>query len=124
MDRRPLRRADRALARAGDEIGLHTHVWRRAGEEWIVDDGDACRTFLPAGHLVRALWPKALPSTLFSAGRRSVQTFLVGSALSEVHYSALGSSTDMNLSYGADGQPAYQRCHADIQRAAFSRRQH
>ena len=28
------------LRSAGDEIGLHTHAWRRVGEKWITDNGD------------------------------------------------------------------------------------
>ena len=28
------------LRSAGDEIGLHTHAWRRVGEEWVIDHGD------------------------------------------------------------------------------------
>ena len=28
------------LRRAGDEVGLHTHAWRRVGEEWVIDHGD------------------------------------------------------------------------------------
>ena len=28
------------LRGAGDELGLHTHAWRRVGEEWISDNGD------------------------------------------------------------------------------------
>ena len=28
------------LRGAGDEIGLHTHAWRRAGDRWVTDHGD------------------------------------------------------------------------------------
>ena len=28
------------LRSAGDEIGLHTHAWRRVGDEWVTDNGD------------------------------------------------------------------------------------
>ena len=29
-----------SLRDAGDEIGLHTHAWRRVGAEWVIDNGD------------------------------------------------------------------------------------
>lgn len=28
------------LRSAGDEIGLHTHAWRRVGDKWVTDNGD------------------------------------------------------------------------------------